>query len=348
MTIHGEQVNKTQKRTEEIRQFILENVEKHPSDITSIVSSEFDISRQASHRHIQKLITDSLIIAHGKTRNRTYEVKPLVDFSVELPLPGLEEDKVWREHIRPLVNGIPRNVFDICHYGFTEIVNNAIDHSEGTTLFVSLERTYGKISLSIMDNGVGIFNKIQKELNLDDPLHAILELSKGKLTTDPVRHTGEGIFFTSRIFDKFTIISGKLFFSYQGEIDWLLEDNQEFSKGTSVILEISTSSKRTTQQVFDRFTTTGDYGFSKTHVPVFLATYGDENLISRSQAKRLLTRFEKFREIILDFTNVTSIGQAFADEIFRVFQTQNPGVHLVPINMSKQVQKMIAHVTSGV
>jgi hypothetical protein len=198
-----------------------------------------------------------------------------------------------------------------------------------------------------MDNGVGIFNKIQKELNLDDPLHAILELSKGKLTTDPARHSGEGIFFTSRMFDKFTVFSGKLFFSYQGEIDWLLEDNQEFSKGTGVILEISVSSKRTAQQVFDRFTTTGDYGFSKTHVPVFLAAYGDENLISRSQAKRLLTRFERFKEIILDFTDVSTIGQAFADEIFRVFQTQNPDIHLVPINMTEQVQKMIAHVTSA-
>jgi anti-sigma regulatory factor (Ser/Thr protein kinase) len=340
-------MNKLQQKTKEIRQFIFENVEEHPSDITTVVSTKFGISRQASHRHIQKLVSEGLIIASGNTRNRTYEVKPLVDFSVELLLPGLEEDKVWREHIRPLMNGVPRNVFDICHYGFTEIVNNAIDHSEGTILSVSLERTYRKITLSIMDNGVGIFNKIQKELNLDDPLHAILELSKGKLTTDPARHSGEGIFFTSRMFDKFTVFSGKLFFSYQGEIDWLLEDNQEFSKGTGVILEISVSSKRTAQQVFDRFTTTGDYGFSKTHVPVFLAAYGDENLISRSQAKRLLTRFERFKEIILDFTDVSTIGQAFADEIFRVFQTQNPDIHLVPINMTEQVQKMIAHVTSA-
>jgi len=262
-------------------------------------------------------------------------------------LPGLEEDKVWREHIRPLMNGLPLNVLHICQYGFTEIVNNAIDHSEGKILIVSVKRTYKNVVLSIIDNGVGIFNKIQKELSLDNPLHAILELSKGKLTTDPDHHTGEGIFFTSRMFDKFSIFSGRLFFSYQREIDWLLEDKQELFSGTGVILEISSFSKRTSQQVFDRFTTTGDYGFSKTHVPVFLATYGDENLISRSQAKRLLTRFEKFKEIILDFTNVTSIGQAFADEIFRVFQAQNPDVHLVPINMSEQIQKMIAHVTGG-
>jgi len=340
-------MNKLQEKTKEIRQFILENVEGHPNDITTVVSAEFGISRQASHKHIQKLVLDGLIIASGNTRNRTYKVKPLVNFSIELPLAGLEEDKVWREHIRPLMNGLSSNVLNICQYGFTEIVNNAIDHSDGTTLIVSLVRTYKNIILRIIDNGVGIFNKIQEELNLDDPMHAILELSKGKLTTDPAHHTGEGIFFTSRIFDKFSIFSGRLFFSYQGEVDWLLEDKQELFSGTGVILEISAFSKRTTQQVFDRFTTAGDYGFSKTHVPVFLATYGDENLVSRSQAKRLLARFEKFREIILDFTKVVSIGQAFADEVFRVFQMQHPDIHLIPINTSRQVQKMIAHVTGA-
>jgi anti-sigma regulatory factor (Ser/Thr protein kinase) len=339
-------MNKLQEKTKEIRQFILENVEEHPRDITTLVSAKFGISRQASHKHIQKLVSDGLVIASGNTRNRTYQVKPLVDFSIELPLAGLEEDKVWREHIRPLMNGLSSNVLSICQYGFTEIVNNAIDHSEGTILIVSLKRTYKTITLKIIDNGVGIFNKLQKELNLDDPIHAILELSKGKLTTDPAHHSGEGIFFTSRMFDKFLIFSGRIFLSYQGEIDWLLEDKQKIFAGTDVQLEISPFSERTTQQVFDRFTVEGDYGFSKTRVPVFLATYGDENLVSRSQARRLLVRFERFKEIILDFTNVNTIGQAFADEIFRVFQLQNPSIHLVPINMSEQVQKMIAHVMS--
>lgn len=340
-------MNKLQQKTKEIRQFILENVEEHPSDITTVVSTKFGISRQASHRHIQKLISEGLIIASGNTRNRIYKVKPLVNFSAKLPLTGLEEDKVWREHIRPLMNGLSSNVLGVCQYGFTEIVNNAIDHSEGTILIIGLVRTYKNISLRVVDNGVGIFNKIQKELNLDDPLHALLELSKGKLTTDPAHHTGEGIFFTSRMFDKFILTSGNLFFSYEAEVDWLLEDKKESFSGTGVQLEISPLSERTTQEVFDRFSVADDYGFSKTHVPVLLATYGDENLVSRSQARRLLTRFERFKEIILDFKDVNTIGQAFADEIFRIFQTKNPGIHLEPINMSEQVQKMIAHVTSA-
>ncbi len=340
-------MNKPKKKTETIRQFILENIEAHPNDITSVTSAKFDISRQASHRHIQKLVSEGLVIAHGATRDRKYEVKPLVEFSMEFSLNGLEEDKVWRQHIRSLLQNLPANVLQICQYGFTEIVNNAVDHSEGTKLTILLKRTYRLIDIKVIDNGIGIFFKIQKEFNLDDQLHAILELSKGKLTTDPAHHTGEGIFFVSRMFDRFSIMSGKLFFTHlESDNDWLLEDRDELYKGTAVTMIISTKSTRTTKQVFDRFTAEGDYGFSKTQVPVFLAAYGDENLISRSQAKRLLARFERFKEIWLDFENVNSIGQAFADEIFRVFTSQHPNIHLYYANANKQVEGMIVRAMS--
>jgi RNA polymerase sigma-70 factor (ECF subfamily) len=42
-------------------------------------------------------------------------------------------------------------------------------------------------------------------MHLLDERHAILELSKDQLTTDPARHTGDGIFFTSRMFDSFDL-----------------------------------------------------------------------------------------------------------------------------------------------
>ena len=237
-------MNKPQKKTEEIHQLILENVEDHPADITAFVSTNSGISRQAVHHHIQKLLVDGLIIAKGTTRDRVYAVKPLVNFSRNLQLKGLEEDKVWRQYILPLMENVPANVLQICQHGFTEMVNNAIDHSEAVDLKIKLVRTYKLIELQISDNGVGIFNKIQRELKLDDPLHAILELSKGKLTTDPARHSGEGIFFTSRMFDKFSIASGKLFYSYaEHSGDWLVEDHEKLVSGTTVVLSISSSAK---------------------------------------------------------------------------------------------------------
>jgi hypothetical protein len=92
----------------------------------------------------------------------------------------------------------------------------------------------------------------------------------------------------------------------------------------------------------DRFASSGeDYGFTRTHIPVVLAQYGDENLVSRSQAKRLLARFDRFKEVFLDFTGVHTIGPAFADEIFRVFYRQHPEIRLVWVNANSEVEKMI-------
>ena len=58
-----------------------------------------------------------------------------------------------------------------------------------------------------MDEGEGIFLKIQKALNLYDTRESLLELAKGKFTTDPANHSGEVIFFSSKMFDHFSIHS---------------------------------------------------------------------------------------------------------------------------------------------
>ena len=107
-------------------------------------------------------------------------------------------------------------------------------------------------------------------------------------------------------------------------------------------MEIDTQTSRTLKAVFDRFTSgEEEYGFTRSRVPVTLARYGDENLVSRSQAKRLLARFDRFREVILDFEGVQSIGQAFADEIFRVFATEHPKVLLRWTGSVPDVEAMI-------
>ena len=332
-----------------IRQFILEQIGKSSQDIVRLTGEKFGISRQAVNRHIHKLINDGWIIAEGSTRQRQYKLKPIVkkelDFRVSKKL---QEDVIWREEIRPLLENIPKNVLDICNHGFTEMLNNVIDHSNGSWAIIRIELTKVNIMISIYDDGVGIFEKIKTELGLDDLRHAILELAKGKLTTDPQRHTGEGIFFSSRMFDKFYIISGGLCFIHNaiGNAwlhDWLIEVDEGGKAGTSIGMYININSNRNIKEVFDKYTSTDDdLGFTRTIVPVSLAKYGDENLISRSQAKRLLARFEKFREVVLDFKGVDAIGQAFADEIFRVFTLKNPHINIMFINAHADIEKSIA------
>lgn len=228
--------------------------------------------------------------------------------------------------------------------------NNVIDHSSGKVVSVRVALTAKKCSVLILEDGIGIFEKIKKQFNLYDHRAAVLELSKGKLTTDPSRHIGQGIFLTSRMFDEFCILANELGFIHRrNRDDWLIEADDEASKGTCIKMEIASNSEITTKSVFDSFTDleSDDYAFSKTHVPLKLAKYKDEELISRSQAKRVLSRFDRFKEVLLDFKGVNTIGQAFADEIFRVYKASHPEVNVIAINMTPEVTQMINRARSG-
>ncbi|MCA1793883.1 MAG: DUF4325 domain-containing protein, partial [Desulfobacteraceae bacterium] len=253
-----------------------------------------------------------------------------------------QEDVVWRNDMSVLLSDFPDNVIEVWGYCFTEILNNAIDHSSGQTVRINLKKNAVSTEIYIHDDGEGIFNKIQRIMGLLDERHAILELSKGKLTTDPSHHTGEGIFFSSRMVDDFQILSGGTYFSHKHteESDWILERYKP-GKGTLVYMKMKNNSSRNVKKIFDTYTTTEDYGFNKTIVPVRLAQYGNEMLVSRSQAKRLLSRIDRFKTVILDFEGVDFIGQAFGDEIFRVFAMKNKDIILLHVNASKEVEQMI-------
>jgi anti-sigma regulatory factor (Ser/Thr protein kinase) len=336
-------------RGEEVRRFMLEQLERHPKDLSRITAAHFGISRQAVHKHLQRLRPKHAILETGQTRNRTYALGALLGWKELYGIaPGLAEDQVWREAIRKSLGELPENVVDLWHYGFTEMFNNAVHHSSGTQIYVQLKRTAVSTEMLLMDNGVGIFKKIQIALNLLDERHAILELAKGKLTTDPKGHTGEGIFFSSRMFDQFDILSGEECFSrkFGSLADWGLE-RERFKSGTLVWMKLNNHASRTTAKVFAQYTTGTDFGFTKTIIPVNLARYGEENLITRSQAKRLLARVESFKAAAFDFSGVPMIGQAFADEIFRVFAQAHPQVELVAVHAASEVKRMIDRAKSG-
>ena len=331
-----------------IRDYIVAHVRAYPYDIAQFCADHFGISRQAVNKHLGRLVADGLLTAQGATRSRRYSLTALDEKDVVVQLiEGTDEDTVWRKEVAPLLAPLPRGAREIWQYGFTEMLNNAIDHSSGTWVRIMVARTAVDVYIKLLDNGEGIFRKIARELRLDDERHAVLELAKGKLTTDPENHTGEGIFFTSRLFDEFNLLSRNVFFSHDSATreDWIQETRAvsggaEFP-GTLVVLELNNDTTRSTKQVFDEYTEDGDYGFSKTVVPVSLVRYGDEALISRSQAKRLLARFDRFKKVILDFEGVEQIGQAFADEVFRVFAKAHPNVEIVPFNTNPDVDAMI-------
>ena len=69
--------------------------------------------------------------------------------------------------------------------------------------------------------------------------------------------------------------------------------------------------------------------------------------VSRSQARRVLADLDKFKTVILDFDRVPTIGQAFADEIFRVFKAKHPDMTITPVGANEAVAFMIARALAG-
>lgn len=327
---------------EELVRTVSRDVVEHPRDLTRHYAERFEISRVAANKYIQKLETEGWIARSGPSTHPVFSLGYKRRVSRIYELKGLEEHVAWERDFKPYFS-LSTNVQSIVNHGFTEMLNNAIDHSAGHSAFVWGSQEDDMFHLIISDDGVGIFAKIAAALNLPDMRQALFELSKGKLTTDPSKHTGEGVFFTSRMFDLFEISANGLRFNHRDDSpnDWLHEEKGIFPEGTTVFMRIALTSERSTSDVYAQFTNAPeDFDFSKTIVPMKLATFGDEQLVSRSQAKRLIARFDRFRTVILDFEGVQEIGQAFADELFRVYGVGHPKVELLPSNMTAQVERM--------
>ncbi len=330
-------------KSPDVGKFILENVESHAGDIGAVLREQFGFSRQRAHRYIAREVKAGNLIKIGSRRWTRYFLAGgrHIQFPIELIEGETDEDRVWTRYIKPMVTKYPSNILRILNFAFTEILNNAIDHSGGTSAFVDFEVKDGNISVSLMDNGIGIFQKIKDALKLESKREAILHLSKGKFTTDPTKHTGEGIFFTSRMLDSFSISSDDMFYTFQGT-EWFLssEKTEDFGRGTYIKMVLSTTSKIIPKEIFDKYTDE-DIGFGKTIVAVALSADPGDPHVSRSQAKRLMVGLEKFRTVVLDFKGVSSVGQAFVDEVFRVFKNEHPSTEIHYLNTTDEVDSMI-------
>jgi len=323
-----------------IKDFIIRNIRSRPSDVVRFAANYFGISVQAINKHVKDLIAKDILIAIGNTKSRKYElVTKTSEYFYDIT--GLlGEDAVLRNDIHKYFENLPDNVKKIWNYSFTEMFNNAIDHSDGKKINVIIKQDILDTVIIIQDDGVGIFKKIGDFLKISDAREVVAELAKGKFTTDPERHSGEGIFFTSRMVDAFFIHSYNVSWGHRRDkADWIFDENEKDElKGTSVFLRVSNNSDVIVKDVFDKY---GNPDFNSTVIPVILMDSTGEGLVSRSQAKRLLNRLEKFNIVYMDFSGIKSVGQAFADEIFRVYKLSNPGVQIIEKNAEEEVQNMI-------
>ena len=309
-------------------------------------------SRQHVNSIIRDMVNKKLLLKGGTTAGSFYvlpENSHLIgnEVKVKLKREDLEEHKVFNElkEKAPFINDLKENIASILFYAVTEMLNNAIEHSGSKYVEICVRKDKTHIKFIVNDFGIGVFRNIMGKRNLTSEIEAIQDLLKGKTTTQPHSHTGEGIFFTSKGADTFVLES----FGYRLRIDntikdFFIEEVRPLKKGTKVTFVLDASSKKHLNDVFsDYVTEPGEVGFDKTEIKVRLYASGTV-YISRSQARRILSGLEKFKTVTLDFEKVTTVGQAFADEIFRVFQQKHPEINILPINMAIPVKFMVDRV----
>lgn len=312
---------------------------------------KYGYSRQYAHRLLREMVADGKLVKTGATRAAEYvlpSAAQLRDVQVKRRLKNhnLQEHEVLDMlGAQPqLLSPLPENVRSIFAYAFSEMLNNAIDHSQSATVEVDVTRG-GVLTFHVKDSGVGVFRNIMQKRGLASELEAVQDLLKGKTTTAPQAHSGEGIFFTSKIADVFRLES----YGYALTVDNLSSDvffteRKPTVRGTRVTFQLEADSGKHLIDVFRQYQSDPEeHAFDKTEVHVRLYTMGTVH-VSRSQARRVLAGLEKFRVIILDFDRVPGIGQAFADEIFRVFRAAHPDITLQPQNMNDAVRFMVERV----
>lgn len=318
---------------------------------TKDIVSKFDISRQFARSVVNELVEKERLIKVGSTKSAVY-IKPEQAESLgnkttrRLKNKNLKEHEVLKQIRKqvPFLSKLNENIRSVFDYAFSEMLNNAIEHSHSKFIDIEVKKEENTLMFTVNDFGIGAFKSVMEKHKLKSELEAIQDILKGKTTTAPKVHSGEGIFFTSKVSDIFVLDSHNL----RLRIDNLASDIfiQEIPKkrGTKVKFCININSKKHLSDVFKKYQSDKKaLSFDKTEIKIKLYILGTI-YVSRSQARRVLTGLDKFKVIIFDFEKVPTVGQAFADEIFRVFTNKHPEIKIKPINMNKAVEFMVKRV----
>lgn len=325
----------------------------------SDLTAKFSVSRQYVNRLVKDLVASGKLLKAKATRGAFYVLPEYAQQHPEILFPTFKlrffSDKLQEDAVVAMIEkevqtfkNLPENVQYTIRYALSEMVNNAIDHSGSTEIEVTVAIKQDMVQFTVQDFGIGVFRNVMQKLALNSELEAIQDILKGKTTTHAAHHSGEGIFFTSKVADIFKLNS----FGYELIVDNTIHDvfirqTETSVVGTLVTFIIAANSTRTTAEVFMQYTEE-----SEDELPEFNVTEqkvrlfkDDTEYISRSQARRLLVGLEKFKVIRLDFGKVKMIGQGFADEIFRVFQNRHPDIRFVLENMNEVVKFMVERAT---
>ncbi|ALT75883.1 ATP-binding protein [Paucibacter sp. KCTC 42545] len=321
---------------------------EHSLDLASHIEDRTGASRRASLAALRRLVNAGWLARSGSDRHPVYSPGVLRQVARSYTLHGLQEDLPWQRDFAPHF-ALPPSVARMIRHGFTELVNNAADHSGGSSVTVSLRQTPSHVQLLVSDDGCGVFANICRAFGIEDAQHAMLELSKGRLTSQPEQHTGRGLFFSSQLADVFDIHANNTAFQRRAWESAGWQPGRPMPRqGSSIYMAIALDTQRTLDQVLEAWSMDGSgIEFDQTVIALRLLAGPGQALDSRAQARRVAARLPQFKRAEINFDGVSDVGHGFTDELFRVFARAHPQVELLPTHMTARTAALIKSAQSA-
>ncbi|HEX5131353.1 MAG TPA: hypothetical protein VFX92_02575 [Candidatus Krumholzibacteria bacterium] len=226
-------------RTLSIREFILDAAAADPRSLARRVATAYGISRQAANRHLDLLVESGHLEQSGKTRARVYRLRRTSSLTRELRVtPVLNPDRVWEDHVAPVLSADGAAVRDLCRGAFGELVRNAAEHAGASWITFSFSNNARDIDVTVSDDGAGFFTRMAGALGASTPRGAadrFAELSNARATDSP----GARLALLGRNFHTFQIWSGPAQLRFDREADhWSAADAAEPRPGTTVAFRL--------------------------------------------------------------------------------------------------------------
>jgi anti-sigma regulatory factor (Ser/Thr protein kinase)/biotin operon repressor len=236
---------------------IVAYLQKEGSTGSRALCEHLGISRQALNVHLNRLIDEGRVVRTGATRNTRYALPTQLPqpkpFGGEFDTKGLDEDRLYRRVALSLnlARAMKSNAESVFRYVFTEMLNNAVEHSESRKVRISAGLEGGVARARVTDNGIGVFASIAGKLGYPDEHDALLQLVKGKTTTLPEAHSGEGIFFSSRAANTLVLRSHRIQVEWSHRLKDVFVSNRRYVKGTHVHMEVRRDSRTRLEDLFE-------------------------------------------------------------------------------------------------
>ncbi len=226
-------------QTESIREFILDCVADGPKSVARNVAQAYGISRQAANRHLDTLVESGLLEEAGATRSREYRLRRMSLLNRELRVtPVLNADRLWDDHIAPVLDHDRAAIRDLCRGAFGELVRNAIAHAQAHWINVSFEMTARSIEVSVVDDGRGIFNRLAERIGVSGARQAA-EVMVRQANRPSEGFPASRLLQLGRSFESFVIASDGASLSYYAAVDsWSLTDTESPTTGTQVSMRL--------------------------------------------------------------------------------------------------------------